>query len=490
MDIANKSLRRAVIVIWTAFCLTLGFGAATAMDLSKAEQPLLAGKGSSPSERVPISAMSFSQLAKKASPSVVNISVVKKIEGTEQTPSPFGPNDPFRDFFDRFFGGQMPKDYKQQGLGTGFIIDKEGYILTNNHVVEGADEVKVKLLDGKEFNAKIIGRDPKTDLALIKIDPDKSLVPLPLGDSDKLEVGDWVIAIGNPFGLGNTVTAGIVSAKYRHLGMGSYDNFIQTDASINPGNSGGPLLNTAGEAVGINSAIFSQSGGSIGIGFAIPINMAKALLPQLKAGKVIRGWLGVMIQKITPDLKEKLGLKDEKGALVADVVTGGPAEKAGIKRGDVIVGFDGKEIKESYELPYIVASTPVGKLVKVDVIRKGERKSFEVKIGELNEEKVSQAPGQEKPKLGVTVRDITPEIAKNLGLTENSGVVITQVQDYSPAADAGLKPGDVILEMDHAGIPNVDAFYKKIQEYKKGDIILLLVKRQDSTLFLTLKVPD
>jgi serine protease Do len=490
MDTKNRSVRRTFIIMWTAICFAVGFGAATAMDVSKAAQPVEASSVAPSSAVASVPPMSYSPLVKKASPSVVNISVVKKIEGTEQTPSPFGPNDPFRDFFDRFFGEQMPKDYKQQGLGTGFIIDKEGYILTNNHVVEGADEVKVKLLDGKEFNAKIIGRDPKTDLALIKIDPDKSLVPLPLGDSDKLEVGDWVIAIGNPFGLGNTVTAGIVSAKYRHLGMGSYDNFIQTDASINPGNSGGPLLNTAGEAVGINSAIFSQSGGSIGIGFAIPINMAKALLPQLKAGKVIRGWLGVMIQKITPDLKEKLGLKDEKGALVADVVTGGPAEKAGIKRGDVIVGFDGKEIKESYELPYIVASTPVGKLVKVDVIRKGERKSFEVKIGELNEEKVSQAPGQEKPKLGVTVRDITPEIAKNLGLTENSGVVITQVQDYSPAADAGLKPGDVILEMDHAGIPNVDTFNKKIQEYKKGDIILLLVKRQDSTLFLTLKVSD
>jgi serine protease Do len=490
MNITNKSFKRAFIVVWTAFCLSVGFGAARAMDLSKAPQPVRAAMVSSPSEPFPGSPMSFSQLAKKASPSVVNISVVKKVEGEDQPPLPFGPNDPFRDFFDKFFRGQIPRDFRQQGLGSGFILDKEGYILTNNHVVDAADEVKVKLVDGREFKAKIIGRDPKTDLALIKIDPDKSLVPLPLGDSDKLEVGDWVIAIGNPFGLGNTVTAGIVSAKYRHLGMGSYDNFIQTDASINPGNSGGPLVNTAGEAVGINSAIFSQSGGSIGIGFAIPINMVKELLPQLKAGKVVRGWLGVMIQKITPDLKAKLGLKDEKGALVADVITGGPADKAGIQRGDVIVGFNGKEIKESYELPYIVASTPVGKLVKVDVIRKGERKSFEVKIGELKEGKGGQALGQEKPKLGMTVREITPEIAKSLGLTESSGVVITEVQESSPAADAGLKPGDVILEMDHASIPDADTFSKKIQEYKKGDIILFLLKRQNSTLFLTLKVPD
>jgi serine protease Do len=489
METKSRSVRRAFIVMWTVICFAVGFGVATAMDILTTPQPVQASSVSSSSAVAPVPPMSFSQLVKKASPSVVNISVVKKIEGPEQTPLPFGPNDPFRDFFDRFFGDQIPKDYKQQGLGTGFIINKEGYILTNNHVVEGADEVKVKLLDGKEFNAKIVGRDPKTDLALIKIDPDKSLVPLLLGDSDKLEVGDWVVAIGNPFGLGNTVTAGIVSAKYRHLGMGSYDNFIQTDASINPGNSGGPLLNTAGEAVGINSAIFSQSGGSIGIGFAIPINMAKELLPQLKSGKVIRGWLGVMIQKITPDLKAKLGLKDEKGALVADVVAGGPADKAGIKRGDVIVGFNGKEIRESYELPYIVASTPVDKLVNVDVIRKGERKSFEVKIGELNEKKVSQALGQEKPKLGMKVREITPEIAKSLGLTESSGVVITEVQDSSPAADAGLKPGDVILELDHASMSNVDTFDKKIQEYKKGDIILFLVKRQNSTLFLTLKVP-
>ncbi len=490
MDTKNRSVRRAFIIVWTLICLAVGFGVATATDVFKAPQPAEAGSVSSSPAVAPVPPMSFSQLAKKASPSVVNISVVKKIEGREQTPSPFGPNDPFRDFFDRFFGDQMPKDFKQQGLGTGFIIDKEGYILTNNHVVDAADEVKVKLLDGKEFNAKIIGRDSKTDLALIKIDPDKSLVPLPLGDSDKLEVGDWVVAIGNPFGLGNTVTAGIVSAKYRHLGMGSYDNFIQTDASINPGNSGGPLLNTAGEVVGINSAIFSQSGGSIGIGFAIPINMAKDLLPQLKQGKVTRSWLGVMIQKITPDLKAKLGLRDEKGALVADVIAGGPADKAGIKRGDVIVGFNGKEIKDSYELPYIVGSTPVGKLVKVDVIRKGERKSFEVKIAELKEEKTSQALAQEKPKLGMTVREITPEIADNLGLSEKSGVVIVQVEDYSAAGEAGLKPGDVILEMDHAGIPSVDAFNRKVREYKKGDTILFLVKRQGSTLFLTLKVPD
>jgi serine protease Do len=490
MHIKSKTLTRMVIIVWTVFCLSIGFGGAEAVDLFKGPQQVQAGSAPAPAPSMPGAPMSFSDLAKKASPSVVNISVVKKVEGMGKVPLPFGPDDPFRDFFDRYFGDQMPKDFKQQALGSGFILDKEGYILTNNHVVEGADEVKVKLADGKDSKAKVIGRDPKTDLALIKIDADKSLVPLPLGDSDELEVGDWVVAIGNPFGLGNTVTAGIVSAKYRQIGMGSYDNFIQTDASINPGNSGGPLINTAGEAIGINSAIFSQSGGSVGIGFAIPVNMAKSLLPQLKEGKVTRGWLGVMIQKITPDLKEKLNLKDERGALVADVVSGGPADKAGIKRGDVIVGFNGKEIKESSQLPYVVGSTPVGQAAKVDVMRKGEKQSFEVKIAELKEENVSQAVLKEKPILGMTVREITPEIAKNLRLREKSGVVVLQVKDNSPAAEAGLRPGDVILEIDNTAIPNLDIFTRKIQEYKKGDGILFLVKRQDSTLFLTLKVSE
>jgi serine protease Do len=492
MQFKNNTLMVTVIIVWTVVCLGIGLGAAEAIDLFK-ELPRAQAQTTSASPPAPSKSAapaSFAELAKKASPSVVNISVVKKVEGMREVPLPFGPNDPFKDFFDRFFGDQMPKDFKQQALGSGFILDKEGYILTNNHVVEGADEVKVKLSDGRESKAKVIGRDPKTDLALIKIDADKSLVPLPLGDSDRLEVGDWVVAIGNPFGLGNTVTAGIVSAKYRQIGMGSYDNFIQTDASINPGNSGGPLINTAGEAIGINSAIFSQSGGSVGIGFAIPVNMAKSLLPQLKEGKVTRGWLGVMIQKITPDLKEKLNLKDERGALVADVVSGGPADKAGIKRGDVILTFNGNELRESSQLPYLVGSTPVGQVAKVEVIRKGEKQSFEVKIAELKDENVNQAVSREKPILGMTVHEITPEIAKNLKLREKSGVVVLQVKDYSPAAEAGLRPGDVILEIDNTAIPNVDTFTRKIQEYKKGDGILFLVKRQDSTLFLTLKVSE
>jgi len=357
-------------------------------------------------------------------------------------------------------------------------------------VVEKADEITVKLADGGSFPAKIIGRDPKTDLALIRIETDQNLMPLPMGDSDRLEVGDWVVAMGNPFGLDNTVTAGIVSAKYRHIGAGPYENFIQTDASINPGNSGGPLLNTRGEVIGINTVIFSQTGGSIGIGFAIPINMAKEILEQLKTGKVVRGWLGVMIQKITPELKEKLELKDEKGALVADVTSGGPAEKAGIQRGDVIVSFDQKKIGEMKDLPYIVASTRIGKTVPVKVIRKGREKVFEVKIGELKEEKkdLEESKSGAEQRLGMKVEALTPQLAKELGISETEGLVIVQVESSSPASEAGLRPGDIILELDQNPVKNLDEFRKRINRYKEGDTILLLTKRGDTTLYVTLKI--
>jgi len=479
----KNTMRKTIIIAWSLFFLIAGFTLATLLDrastLTAQTGPVLPGAPGS-----------FSHLAKKASPSVVNISTVKVIKGGRQVPLPFGPNDPFREFFERFYGDQTPRDFKQRSLGTGFIIDKQGFILTNNHVVEQTDEIKVTLNDKREFDAKIIGRDPKTDLALIRIESDHPLTPLPLGDSDKLEVGDWVIAIGNPFGLGHTVTAGIVSAKYRQIGAGAYDNFIQTDASINPGNSGGPLLNTSGEVVGVNSAILSQSGGSVGIGFAIPINMAKDLLPQLKKGKVVRGWLGVMIQEITPELKDKLNLKEEKGALVGDVVAGGPADKAGIKRGDVIVSFDGKEISEANDLPFIVASTPVGKTVTVEVIRIGKKEHFQVQIEELKEEREAQVVSEARPNLGLTVREITPELARNFGLSEASGVVVVQVQNNTPAQEAGLAPGDIILEMDQVPVKDLKQFNQMIGAYKVGDTILFLVKRRGSTLYLTLKIAE
>lgn len=479
--------KKIYIIAWTLFCLVSGFALATLLD------PVTAPDAQTTSI-LPTAPGSFSQLVKKARQSVVNISAVKIIRGRRQSPfhseSPFGPNDPFRDFFDQFFRDQVPREFRQQSLGSGFIIDEDGFILTNNHVVEKTDEIMVKLADEREFSAKIVGRDPKTDLALIRIETDHPLKPLSLGDSDKLEVGDWVVAIGNPFGLGNTVTAGIVSAKYRSIGAGSYDNFIQTDAPINPGNSGGPLLNTAGEAIGINTAIFSQSGGSIGIGFAVPISMVKDLLPQLKKGKVVRGWLGVIIQKISPDLKEKFNLKDEKGALVADVTAGGPADKAGIKRGDVIVSFDGKDIKEMKDLPYIVGSTPVDKTVTVQVIRKGRKKAFPIKVGELKEEKEPEEVGGEKPKLGMTLEEITPQLARNFGLSQSSGLVVVQVENNTAAEEAGVMRGDIILEMDQVPVKKIDQFQRRIQDHEKGDTILFLVKRRGATLYLTLKVRE
>ena len=431
---------------------------------------------------------SFAELVKKSSPSVVNIIALKIIRTPDQGASPFGSDDPMRDFFERFFGQQMPQEYRQNALGTGFVIDREGFILTNNHVVEKTEELKVRLSDEKEFTAQIIGRDPKTDLALIKIDAQRPLTPLDLGDSDSLEVGDWVLAIGNPFGLGNTVTAGIVSAKYRQIGGGPYDSFIQTDASINPGNSGGPLLDMDGKVIGVNSVIFSESGGNIGIGFAIPINMAKQLLPQLREGKVSRSWLGVMIQNITPELRAKLGLGTDEGALVSDVVSGGPAEKAGIKRGDVILEFDGKPIRSSRDLPFVVASTPIGKTVAVEVMRDSKRMSLQVKTEELKEEAEEAPAGEARPFLGMEVQEITPEMAKNYNLSQTSGVIIVQVESGSPAEDAGLTAGDIIVEIDKKPVKDVKTLNSLLAGVKEGQTILFLIDRGGTTIFVTLNV--
>jgi len=480
---SRKRLRNPWLIGWTLFCLMAGFSVSILINNNTGNLSAQA----SPTLQIP---GSFSYLVNDARDSVVNISTVEVIKGRGifKFKSPLGPGDPFHDFFERFFGDQIPREYRQKSLGTGFIIDKEGYILTNNHVVEKTDEIKVKLANDKEYKAKIVGRDPKTDLALIKINPEEALKPLPLGDSDKLEVGDLVIAIGNPFGLGHTVTAGIVSAKYRHIGAGSYENFIQTDASINPGNSGGPLLDVHGKVVGINTAIFTQGGGSIGIGFAIPINMAKSLLPQLKKGKVIRGWLGVMIQKITPELMEKLGLKDTQGALVADVTKGGPADKAGIKRGDVIVRYNGRLIKDMNELPFLVASTPVGKIVRVEVLRKGKRKVFRVKIGKLEEKKAEVSPAERAFQLGMIVDEITPELQQKYGLAEKKGVLVVDVKRMSPAYEAGIREGDVILEIDQKPVDSIEQYMKMMKKYREGDTILFLIKRGGNTIYLTLKV--
>jgi len=333
---------------------------------------------------------SFAELAAKQAHVAVNVSTTKIVKSMQRF-SPFQSRE-FKDFFGdeffRHFFGQIPEqEMKQRSLGSGVVVSRDGYILTNNHVVADADEILVTLSDKKKYEAQIIGRDPKTDLALIKIKTENTIPAARLGDSDKLKVGDWVVAIGNPFGLGSTVTAGIVSAKGRVIGAGPYDNFIQTDASINPGNSGGPLFNLNGEVIGINTAIVSQSGGNVGIGFAIPINMAKSVMPQLKErGKVIRGWLGVSIQLVTQEIKEKFGLKTEEGALIGEVTKGSPADKGGLKRGDVIINFDGKKIKTMNTLPSMVAETPVGKEIEILIIRKGKEKRLTITIGELQED--------------------------------------------------------------------------------------------------------
>ncbi len=432
---------------------------------------------------------SLSPIVKKAEPAVVNISTVRIIKGPGPVFryffGPFGEEDPFKDFFERFFGDLPQEEMKQKSLGSGFIIESDGYILTNNHVVEKATDITVTLFNRKQYKATIIGRDPKTDLALLKINA-HNLLTLPLGDSDKLQVGDWVIAIGNPFGLGHTVTVGIISAKERVIGAGPYDNFLQTDAAINPGNSGGPLLNLKGEVVGINTAIIAQAQG---IGFAIPINMAKHIVQQLKSqGRVIRGWLGVMIQEVTPQIAKALGLKEPKGALVADVTPGSPADKAGIKRGDVILEYNGHKIQDMNELPRLVANTPVGKEVEVKVWRNGQIKSLRVKVGELKEQALrGEKSVSNHIELGLEVKEITPDLAVRLGV--NKGVVITAIKRGSPAAEAGLRPGDVILEINRHPIRDLKDYYTIIKKVKPSDTLLFLVKRQEGTIFIPLEIP-
>ena len=437
----------------------------------------------------------FVNLAKQLTPAVVNISTTQAggvggQPGGQPGPNPFGEEDPFNEFWRRFFGDPSPRgQFRQKSLGSGFIVDHEGYILTNNHVVEDADKIIVRFSDEVELEAKIVGRDAKTDIAVIKVDAKKELPIVPMGDSKALEVGEWVLAIGNPFGLEHSVTAGIVSAKGRNIGAGPYDNFIQTDASINPGNSGGPLINLNGEVVGINTAIFSRGGGNIGIGFAIPINLVKELLPQLKSkGKVTRGWLGVVIQAVTPAIAESLGMGKGRGALVANVSKEGPAELGGVKVGDVIIEFDGQEVRESNNLPIIVARASVGKEVTVKVLREGEEVKLKVSIGELKDEEVF-ASVTEKSELGLTVQRVTPQIAESLGLDRAEGVIITMVEPGSPASEAGLRRSDVILEIDRRAVRNLADYEKSIGRLKKGKGVLFWVRRGDTTLFLALKSP-
>jgi serine protease Do len=433
--------------------------------------------------------MSFADLAEKLKPCVVNISTTKTVRGGRFR-SPFGQGTPFEryfggdDFFERFFGDTPQREFKQKSLGSGFIISQDGYIFTNNHVVEQADKIIVKLSTGKEYEAKVIGRDAKTDIALIKIKSSEGLPVAETGDSEKLRVGEWVIAIGNPFGLEQTVTAGIVSAKGRVIGAGPYDNFIQTDASINPGNSGGPLFNMEGKVIGINTAIVAQGQG---IGFAIPIGMAKTILPDLKAkGKVTRGWLGVSVQDITEDIAKNLKLKERSGALVADVFKGDPADKAGLKSGDIITEINGKAIKDTHELLMMIAGFRVGDTVKVKILRDGQEKALSINVAERKDQAEIAAAREGGEAFGMAVQEITPEIAQHLGLSIKKGVIVVDVQEGSVADEVGIQPQDIILQVNKVKINSLKDYAREIRKAGEKGGILLLIKRGKSNFFVPL----
>ena len=425
------------------------------------------------------------QLARELKPAVVNVSTKRVEEGRRRLEGSGEEQGPFNQFFRQFFGDQPRRTVRS--LGSGFIVNADGYVVTNNHVVDGATEIKVTLADGRELAAKVLGRDPKTDLALLKIDA-TGLPLIALGVSTQLQVGEPVMAIGNPFGLEQTVTTGIVSATGRVIGEGPYDDFIQTDASINPGNSGGPLINSKGQAVGINTALVSHTGGSVGIGFAIPIDLAKPVLTQLAAaGRFERGYLGVAVQRVTPDLAKSFKLEGPQGALVASVAAGSPAMNAGVKRGDVIVEYDGHRIARSDALPRVVAETPVGKDVALVVVRDGKPVTLSVKVARLAEapERVVAESNTTAP-LGLTVQTLTPALARQFGLHESAGVLVRGVEGASPAADAGVQPGDVIAEIDRQPVKSVDDLEHAIDKRRPGSSTLLLVHRNGGDFYIAL----
>lgn len=439
----------------------------------------------------------FVNAVKSATPAVVNISTTRILKGEEGIPSTPLFEDPF---FRRFFGDDLfrqfniPRKRKEQSLGSGVIVDPSGYIVTNNHVISRADEIKVLLSNNKEYIGKVVGSDPKADVAVIKIDA-KDLPTIPWGDSDSLQVGEYVLAIGNPFGLNQTVTMGIISAVGRaDVGIADYEDFIQTDAAINPGNSGGALINIKGELIGINTAIFTRSGGYMGIGFAVPSNMVKSIMNSLiKDGRVVRGWLGVSIQEITPELGKQFGITEGKGTLVSEVIPDTPAEKGGIQRGDVIIEYDGKAINNTRHLRNMVAQTHVGKRVRIKVIRDRKEKELEVIIGDQSKAMaMTSATGYDKNKreftnvlVGLEVQNITHSIARQLGLHfGEQGVVITRVEPNSPAESAGILQWDVIQEINRHIIRDVDDYNNVVSNVKSDETILLLVKRKGRNIFI------
>lgn len=453
--------------------------------VSTAPQPVLSGSN-----------QTFVEIAKSVKPAVVNIYATKSGHSEGSGTAPF--DDPlFRRFFgDEFFRRfDQPKERKERGLGSGAIVDPNGLIITNNHVVGKADEIRVTLSDKREFKAKLIGTDPKTDVAVVKIDA-SGLPTVNWADSDKLEVGEFVLAVGNPFGLTQTVTLGIVSALGRAAGIAEYEDFIQTDAAINPGNSGGPLVNVRGELVGINTAIFSQSGGNMGIGFAVPSNMALSIMNQLvQTGKVVRGWLGVSIQELTPELASQFGITETKGVLVSDVMDDSPAKKAGFERADVIVEYDGKPMDSPTHLRNAVAQTPVGKKVTIKFIRDKKPKTVDLAIAEQPKSMSQNGEtdgGESATPTGVLssleVRDLTQELASRYGLKSSErGVVIVRVKSGSTAEELGVREGDIVLEINRQAVASVKVFERIAGKLPKDQAVLLLLKRQGRTIYLTLR---
>lgn len=448
---------------------------------------------------------SVAPIAEKLIEAVVNISTSQTVKGPQGVPLPRVPKgSPFEDLFEDFFnkkGGKSQGDRKVSSLGSGFVIDgKEGLVVTNNHVIEGADEIILNFHDGSKLKVdKVLGKDTKSDLALLKVTPKKPLPAVKFGSSTNMKVGDWVMAIGNPFGLGGSVTVGVVSAKQRDIQSGPYDDYIQTDASINKGNSGGPLFNMDGEVIGINTAIISPSGGSIGIGFAVPSDAAIAVLDQLKQfGETRRGWFGVKIQSITDDIAETLGVKENTGALVSSVTADGPAAKAGIEAGDVILKFDGKEISSVRGLPRIVAQTPIGRTVDVELIRKGQKKSLKVMVARLVEDddltlaKKAAEAAPEKALIGLKLSQLTDELRQKFGIDAKiKGVVITDIDPQSPAAVKNLKVGDVIVEAAQDQIDSVDDIAKSVDKVKKSgrkQVLLRIEGSKGDTRFVAVPI--
>jgi serine protease Do len=431
----------------------------------------------------------FADLAEKQGPAVVNISTTSSARGPQALP-PGAEDDPFFDFFRRF-GPPQPREYEARSLGSGFIVSQDGHILTNAHVVEAADEITVRLTDKREYKAKVIGTDKRTDVAVLKIDPSAPLPIVTIGDPNKLRVGEWVVAIGSPFGFDNTVTAGIVSAKGRSLPQENFVPFLQTDVAINPGNSGGPLFNLKGEVVGINNMIFSRTGGFMGVSFAIPIDVAIDVAKQLQAtGRVSRGRIGVVIQEVTKELAESFGLPKASGALVNSVEKGGPAEKAGIQASDVILKFDNKEIGSSNELPRIVAATRPGAKVSVQVWRKGERKDLQVTVGETPEERTAKRQQSRKPsgetlgKIGLTVLELTADQRRELNVS--AGVLVESAE--GSAARAGIRRGDVILAVGNTEVKSVEELNRLLGAGDKPRTVALLVRRGEGSLYIPLRI--